>query len=60
MLAVVNHFSINEDNPDDTISSQDHQNIQKLLNVIAHIVSEEYIMTVKHNPSLFSSSGSVE
>ena len=61
MFAVGNHWPAYDDNLDNTISSlQDHKGVQKLLDVIARILSEEYITIVKRNPTLFSSSGGAQ
>lgn len=46
-----------EENLEDTFIWRDNADVQKLLDIVVHILVNEYVLAVKKNPSLFSTDG---
>ncbi len=48
---------VKTNNPQIALNWQDNLSVQKLLDVIASILTEEYIEIAKQNPEIFSNGG---
>ncbi len=46
-------FETKTENPEQDFSWTGNQSVRKLLDVIAHILANEYVRAVKENPTLF-------
>lgn len=53
----VTHFEAKTDCPELSFSWNRDSSVQKLLDVVIHILANEYIWAVKENPTLFSDNG---
>jgi len=51
------HFGVKTSNPGLSLAWDKNSSAQKLLDVVIHILANEYIWTVKENPTLFSEQG---
>ncbi len=47
-------FKVKAENPEQDFSWTTNQSVQKLLDVVAHILANEYVRAVKENPILFT------
>jgi hypothetical protein len=54
ILAAINK---KEEEPENNFTWKDNMNVQKLLDIVVHILVNEYLQTVKKNPTLFSTDG---
>lgn len=50
-------FKVNTEDPEHDFYWATNQSVQKLLDVVAHILANEYVRAVKENPTLFSNNG---
>ncbi len=51
------HFGVKTNNPELSFTWNKDSSVQKLLDVVIHILANEYIWAVKENPTLFSEQG---
>ena len=51
------HLSVKTDHPELSFAWNKDSSVQKLLDVVIHILANEYIWAVKENPTLFSDNG---
>ena len=51
------HSSVKTDLPEQSFAWDKDPSVQKLLDVVVHILANEYVRAVKENPTLFSDKG---
>ncbi len=53
-------FKVKTEYQEQNFSWESNPSVQKLLDVVVHILANEYVRTVKENPTLFSNNGGVK
>ena len=49
-----------EEDSEDSFTWQDNVSIQKFLDIVVHILVNEYVQAVKKSPTLFSTNGDLK
>jgi hypothetical protein len=49
-----------EEEPEDSFIWRDNVDVQKLLDIVVHILVNEYVQAFKKNPALFSTNGDLK